>query len=70
MCVCVCVSLALQDEIGQLVSVETGGGQFSSSSLAVTALEWAAKYFIPLEREAYCDGLRACTIPGLFTFEG
>lgn len=52
------------DEINDLIQVETGGSAFTSGSLAVTALGWAAKYFITLERESYCDALRACTIPG------
>ncbi len=60
-----------QDEISQLLAVETGGpGVFSSSSIAVTALEWANKYCIDLERESYCDGLRATTIPGTAPYHG
>jgi hypothetical protein len=54
-----------QDEISELVQVETGLGAFTSASLAVTALGWALKYFIQLERESYLDALRATTIPGL-----
>lgn len=64
-CHCVDLSCAfLQDEISLLLQVETGDGSFSSSKLAVTVLGWASKYFIQLERESFCDALRACTIPG------
>ena len=48
-----------------LIQVETGGaGVFTSASLAVTVLGWAAKHVIHLERESFCDALRATTIPG------
>lgn len=56
----------LQDEINMLIQVETGSaGTFTSASLAVTVLGWATKHLIHLERESFCDALRATTIPGM-----
>ncbi len=52
-----------------LIQVETGGaGTFTSASLAVTVLGWASKHLIHLERESFCDALRATTIPGMSSF--
>ncbi len=63
---------SVQDEIGELVRMEmklpvgnaVGASTISASSLAVTVLEWTEKFDVELERESFCDALRATAIPG------
>jgi hypothetical protein len=69
-CVVLTVSVVsvrgLQDEIGQLIRMEAvEDGKLSVSAMAVAVLDWAQRFYVTLERDTFCDALRATAVPGL-----